>query len=212
MRAALADADACMAASHAAGRSDFSFLPSHSPSYAVHEDFAQGRAVPVNPSLLWLFERNLKPSFLLGLSIREATALEASFRAQSEALSHSMWVLSGLLALVRLQHFAPEDTALFHTLVTSLSKSLTHQASLSASHTAFLTLKRWQFYLSPLPAYFSDVNKRAMLLSPAVCADFLFSESDVARLLADTQASSYSPFTTGLGRRCPRLRISLQVV
>ena len=65
-----------------------------------------------------------------------------------------------------------------------------HQASLTASHTAFLTLKLCQFYLSHLPAYFSDVNKRAMLSSPAACADFLFSEADVARLLADTQTSS----------------------
>ena len=53
-----------------------------------------------------------------------------------------------------------------------------------------MTLKRRQFYLSHLPAYFSDVNKRAMLYFPAVCADMLFSESAVARLLSDTQASS----------------------
>ena len=79
---------------------------------------------------------------------------------------------------------------MFNTLVTSLSKGLAHQASLSASHTTFLTLKRRQFYLFHLPAYFSDVNKRAMLSSPAVCADFLFNESDVSHLLADTEASS----------------------
>ena len=71
-----------------------------------------------------------------------------------------MWLLSGLLAFVRLQGFALEDAVLFNTLVTSLSKSLTHQASVSASHTAFIGLKRREFYLSNLPAYFSDVNKR----------------------------------------------------
>ena len=72
----------------------------------------------------------------------------------------------------------------------SLRMGLAHQASLIASHTAFLTLKHRQFYLSHLPAYFSDVNKRAMLSSPAVCADLLFNETDVSRLLADTQISS----------------------
>ena len=56
VRAALADVDARMAATLAAGRSDFSFIPSRSPSYTVHGDSAQGRAVPVNPSLLSLFE------------------------------------------------------------------------------------------------------------------------------------------------------------
>ena len=111
-------------------------------------------------------------------------------RSHSEALSHSLCLLSGLMAFVRLQGFAPANAELFNTLVTSLSKCLAHQASLSASQTAFIGLKRWQFYLSHLPAYFSDVNKRAMLVSPLVCADLLFSEEDVARLLADTQTSS----------------------
>ena len=87
-------------------------------------------------------------------------------------------------------NFAPEDSALFNTLVTSLPKSLAHQASLSASHTAFIALKRQQFYLSHLPAYFSDINKRAVLSSPAVCAEYLFNESDVSWLLSDTQDSS----------------------
>ena len=147
-----------------------------------------GVAAPVNPSLLSPFERRFKPSN--HVSIREAAAFEASLRLQSEALSHSMWVLSALLAFVRLQNFAPEDSSLFNTLVTSLSKSLAHQASLTATHTAFLGLKWRQFYLFHLPAYFSNVNKRAMLSSPVVLASSLFSDSDVSRLLADTQTSS----------------------
>ena len=101
-----------------------------------------------------------------------------------------MWLLSGLLGFVRLQGFAPYDAALFNTLVTSLSKCLAHQASLAASQTAFVGLKRRQFYLSLLPAYFLEVNKCAMLTSPLVCADTLFAESDIARLLSDTQTSS----------------------
>ena len=96
----------------------------------------------------------------------------------------------GLLGFVRLQGFAPSDSSLFNTLVTSLSECLAHQASLAASHTAFVGLKRQQFYLSHLPVYFSDISKRAMLASPLVCADSLFAESDIARLLSDTQMSS----------------------
>ena len=140
--------------------------------------------------LFSLFERRLKPSRHVGLSIREAAAFEASLRSQLEALSQSMWVLSALLTFVCLQNFAPENSSLFNTLVTFLSKSLAHQASLTATHTAFLGLKRRQFYLSHLPSCFSDVNKCAMLSSPVVLASSLFSEQDVARLLADTQTSS----------------------
>ena len=139
VRTALSDADSRMASFLATGRGDFSFLPPWNSSYGVHGhgEFESGQAVPVNPSLLSLFERQLKPSLLVGLSIREAAALEASMCAQSETLSHSMWILSGLLAFVRLQNFAPEDSSLFNNLVTPLSKSLAHQATLTASHTTF---------------------------------------------------------------------------
>ena len=126
----------------------------------------------------------------MGLALREASLLESSSRALSEAQSHAMWLLSGLLGFVRLQGFSPSDSPLFNTLVSSLSKCLAHQASVSASLTAFMGIKRRQFYLSHLPAYFSDVNKRAMLAAPVVCADSLFLESDVTRLLSDTQTSS----------------------
>ena len=173
VRMSLSDADARLDAFLSSGRSDFSFLPPRNSSYAVKGDFASGQAVPMNPSLLSLFEKQLKPSYLVGLSVWEAAALESSLRSQAEALSHSMWVLSGLLGFVRLQNFAPADSKLFNTLVTSLLKSLAHQASLCASHTAFLVLKRRQFYLSHLSAYFSDVNKRSMLAALAVCSDFV---------------------------------------
>ena len=101
-----------------------------------------------------------------------------------------MWVVSGLLGFVRLQNFTPADPALFNQLVTALSKSLAHQAQVTASHTAFLYHRRREFYLSHLPAYFSDVTKRSMLSSPVVYADSLFREEDVSRLLEATRSSS----------------------
>ena len=122
--------------------------------------------------------------------MRDAMALEAFCRAQSEALSYSMWVLSGLLGFVHLQDFDPADLALFHQLVTALSKSLAHQAQVTASHTAFLCHRHCEFYLSHLLAYFSDVSKRSMLSSPAVFADSLFREEDVSCLLEATRSSS----------------------
>ena len=189
VRSALAEADSRVASLLASGRLEASLLPPRSVQYAVNGDYALGYAVPVNPSLLAMFDRPLRPSLHLGLTIREAALLESSFRSLSESLSHAMWLLSGLLGFVRLWGFALSDSSLFNTLVTSLSKYLAHQASLSASHTAFVGLKRRQFYLSHLPAYFSDINKRAMLASPLVCADSLFAESDIVRLLADTQTS-----------------------
>ena len=109
--------------------------------------------------------------------------------AQSEALSYSMWVLSGHLGFVRLQGFTPADLALFNQLVTALSKSLAHQVQVSGSQTSFICHKRRQFYLSHLPACFSNVTKRSMLSSSAVFADSLFRDEDVERLLEATRSS-----------------------
>ena len=189
-RTALVDADSRMAAFLAAGRSDRSFLAPRHTSYAVWGEHALGRAVPVNESLLAHFERQLRPNPLVGLSVKDAMSLEASFRAQSEALSYSMWVLSGLLGFVRLQGFSPADSSLFNQLVTSLLKSIAHQASVAVSHTAYICHKRRELYLSHLLAYFSDVTKRSMLELPVVFADSLFREEDVARFLDATSSSS----------------------
>ena len=107
VRSALSDSDSRLAGFFASGRGYFLLLPSLFPLYAVHENFALSGAVSVNSSLLALLDRKLKPLYHHGLSVGEAAALEGSLRAQSEALLHSMWGLSGLLAFVRLQRFAP---------------------------------------------------------------------------------------------------------
>ena len=78
---------------------------------------ATGRAVLVNESLLAHLEHPLRPTLHLGLIVRDAMALAASFRAQLEALSYSLWVLLGF---VRLQGFTPAESALFNQLVTVL--------------------------------------------------------------------------------------------
>ena len=190
VRFTLSDADSRILSLLASGRPESSLLPPRQSQYSVESSSSLGSAAPVNPSLLAMFERPLRPSLHLGLKLREASLLESSSRALSEAQSHAMWLLSGLLGFVRLQGFSPSDSPLFNTLVSSLSKCLAHQASVSASLTAFMGIKRRQFYLSHLPSYFTDVNKLAMLAAPVVCADSLFLESDVTRLLSDTQTSS----------------------
>ena len=114
----------------ASGRPESSLLPPRNAQYSVGGEASLGSAAPVNPSLLAMFERPLRPFLHLGLSIREAALLEASSRALSESLSHAMWLLSGFLGFVRLQGFSLSDALLFNTLVTSLSKCLAHHASI----------------------------------------------------------------------------------
>ena len=122
VRSALYEADFRITALLASGRSEALLLPPHSVQYSICGDHASDSAAPVNPSLLAMFERHLRPSLHLGLTIREAALLEDSSLALSESLSHTLWLLSGLLGFVRLQGFSPSDSSLFNTLLTSLSK------------------------------------------------------------------------------------------
>ena len=105
VRTSLSEADARLASLLASGRPDSSLLPQHLSQYAVHGDFASSAAVPVNPSLLSMFEHSLRPSLQLGISLREAVLMESSSRFHSEALSHSVAPVcsSGFLSSQRLR-------------------------------------------------------------------------------------------------------------
>ena len=107
VRTSLLEADSRVASLLSSGRPERLVLPPRAPSYAVRGDCALGHAVPVNESLLSHFERPLRPSLQWGITVRDAMALEASSRAQSEALSYAMWVLSGLLGFARLRILLP---------------------------------------------------------------------------------------------------------
>ena len=79
-----------MATILSSGRPERLVLLQRLASYAVKGDCALCCTVPVNESLLSHFERPLRPTLQLGVTVRDAMALEASCRAQSEALSYSM--------------------------------------------------------------------------------------------------------------------------
>ena len=86
VRTSLVEADSHVASILSSGRPERLVIPQKLASYALKGDCALGRAVPINESLLSHFERPLPPTLQLGVTVRDAMALEASCRAQSEAL------------------------------------------------------------------------------------------------------------------------------
>ena len=78
VRSSLSEADSRLDSLLASGRPASSILPQRLSQYAVHGDFSSSTAVPVNPSLLSMFERPLRPSLQLGLSLREAFLMESA--------------------------------------------------------------------------------------------------------------------------------------
>ena len=141
----------------------------------------------------------------VGLTLQECLSLESLFRGQTEALSHSMWVLTGLLSLIRQEGFVPRDETLFHQFVSSLSFGLSHQANLSAAGTSFTCLKRRELYVSHLPPIYSESMRHSLLAS---LGSALFKPEDVERfsVLADRSSDiksnqSVVEFMSGSARR-----------
>ena len=59
---ALSDADSCLASLLASSRAESGLLPPCLVQYAVRGEFALGSVVPVNPFLLSMFDKPLRPS------------------------------------------------------------------------------------------------------------------------------------------------------
>ena len=152
------------------------------------------------------------PSFrAVNLSIDDCLALETTFRSQAEALSHSMWVLTGMLSLIKSEGFVPKDQSLFRQYISSLSMGLAHQANIAAAGTSFATLKRRQSYAAHFLPSYPDALKKAALAAPACSASSLFLEEDLSKLAAvSNEASSIKSnqavldFVSGRYPRSPR--------
>ena len=135
---ALSEADTRLVNFVTSGHGDFLLLSSRSPFDAFHW------------TLLWRVQLWLTLRLFLlsgALNPRIMWVFLSTRLRRSRLLCAPSLRLSALLGFVRLQNFTSEDSALFNTIVTSLSKSLAHQANMTATHTAFLGLKSRQFYL-----------------------------------------------------------------
>ena len=76
VRSNLSEADTRVVNLLASGRPESSLLPPRQVQYSVGGGSSLGSAAPVNPSLMAMFERLLRPSLHLGLTVREAALLE----------------------------------------------------------------------------------------------------------------------------------------
>ena len=80
-------------------------------------------------------------------SLRETQLLEASFRSQSESLSHILWVLSALLGYVEVQGFMPSDSSLFHHLVPSVFQRTLSPVLFATQFLSSIAHDHGEFYL-----------------------------------------------------------------
>ena len=88
------------------------------------------------------------------------------FRSQLEMTSSSLWLMTGILAMLKRDGFQPADPTLFNVALASASATLSQQARTSASGSAFLRSKRRESLLSHTSIPVPEAQRRALIVAP----------------------------------------------
>ena len=102
--------------------------------YAVADQPLFAAPQPVNPSFPRFAGASVVGSKRWGsVTFAEMERLERLFRCQLEATSSSLWMMSGILAMLKCDGFNPSTPGLFNTAISSVYTSLAFQARTAAS-------------------------------------------------------------------------------
>ena len=124
-------------------------IPTRSRRYAIADDPLFASPHPVNPSFAQLAGARAVGSRRWGsISFSEMERLERLFQFQLEMTSSSLWLMSGILAMLKRDGFQPSDPTLFNSALSSVSASLSQQARSASAGSAFLRAKRRESLLS----------------------------------------------------------------
>ena len=213
----------CAAALHRRSNTLSAVLPCKIRRYAVAD-----QPQPVNPSFSRLAGASAVGSKRWGsITFAEMERLVRLFWCRLEATSSSLWMMSGILALLKRDGFNPSTPGLFNTAIVSVSASLVFQARTADSGSAFLRSKRRESLLAHSKVLIPEPQKRALIVTPGsvsglfdeplldlvaaqVKEDFLVSSSlAVSKALSSRSGSkplavSSSPLAGPSGYRHPR--------
>ena len=165
-------------------------IPTRSCRYAIADDPLFTSSPPVSPSFAQLAGARAVGSKRWGsISFSEMERLECLFRSQLEMTSSSLWLMSGILAMLKSDGFQPSDPTLFNAALSSVSASLSQQARSASAGSAFLRAKRRESLLSHTSIPVPEAQRRSLMVAPSSSVG-LFNEDILAEVVAQVQHSS----------------------
>ena len=153
-------------------------LPNYASSLAVNPSFSQLAGAKAVGSKRWG-----------SISFSEMENLERVFRSQLEMTSKSLWLLSGILAMLKRDGFQPADPTLFNAALASASATLSQQARSSASCSTFMRAKRRDSFLAHTAIPVPETQRRSLTVSPG-SETLLFDEEMLGVVVSQVQQSS----------------------
>ena len=113
-------------------------IPTRSRQYALADDLLFASSHPVNPSFAQLAGARAVGSRRWGsITYSEMERLERLFQNQLEVTSSSLWLMSGILAMLKRDNFQPSDSTFFNSALSSVSAALSRQARTASAGSLF---------------------------------------------------------------------------
>ena len=161
-------------------------IPTRSRRYAIADDPLVASSYPVNHSFAQLAGARAVGSRRWGE--KEMERLERLFRNQLEVTSSSLWLMSGILAMLKRDDFQPSDPTLFNLALSSVSAALSQQARSASAGSAFLRAKRRESLLSHTSISVPEAQRRSLTVAPGSSSG-LFNKDILAEVVAQVQRS-----------------------
>ena len=100
-------------------------LPARARSYSLADDTIFAASQPINSAFAQLTgSKTLATRRWGSVSFSDMERLERLFLNQLEVTSSSLWLMSGILAMLKQDRFQPSDPALFNSALSSVSSGL----------------------------------------------------------------------------------------
>ena len=175
-------------------------IPACARAYALADDAVFVSSKPVNSAFAQLAGSRALGSRRWGsVTFSDMERLERLFQGQLEVTSSSLWLMSGILAMLKRDRFQPSDLALFNTALSSVSAALSRQARTAAAGSGFLRAKRRESLLAHTTLPVPESQKRSLTTTPGSSSGLFDSE-----LLSEvvSQVHSSSQISSNLALSC----------
>ena len=181
-------------------------IPAHARAYPMADDAIFTSSHPVNSAFAQLVgSRTLGSRRWGSITFSEMERLERLFQGQLEVTSSSLWLMSGILAMLKRDEFQTSDPALFNLALSSVSAALSRQARTAAAGSTFVRAKSRESLLAHTTLPVPETQKRDLTVTPGSSSG-LFDSELLSEVVAQVHSSSQISSNLALSRSLRRGR------
>ena len=181
-------------------------IPARARAYVMDDDAIFTSSKPVNSAFSQLAgSRSLGARRWGSITFSEMERLERLFQGQLEVTSSSLWLMSGILAMLKRDGFQPSDPALFNSALSEVSAAMSRQARTAAAGSTFVRAKRRESLLAHTTLPVPESQKRDLTVTPGSSSG-LFDSELLSEVVAQVHSSSQISSNLALSRSLRRGR------